>query len=208
MKKTFIVILGVLVVTAALFMNATRTSELGYGVGDTVKDFSLKNIDGKMVSLADFKNAKGFIVTFTCNTCPYANGYESRIMELDKQYASKGFPVIAINPNDVERVPEDSMEAMKMRAQEKGYTFPYLRDDSQEVAQAFGATKTPHVYVLSNKNGTFKVEYIGAIDDNPNDPDHVDQRYVADAVDALIAGKSPSIREKRAIGCTIKWKQS
>ncbi len=208
MKKTFIVILGVLVVTAALFMNTTRTSALGYGVGDTVKDFSLKNIDGKMVSLSDYKSAKGFIVTFTCNTCPYANGYETRIMDLDKKYASKGFPVIAINPNDVERVPEDSMEAMKIRSTEKGYTFPYLRDDSQEVAQTFGATKTPHVYVLSNKGGIFTVEYIGAIDDNPNDPDHVDQRYVADAVDALIAGKSPSVKEKRAIGCTIKWKQS
>ncbi|MEQ9230633.1 MAG: thioredoxin family protein [Cyclobacteriaceae bacterium] len=208
MKKTFIVILGVLVVIGALFMNAARTSADGYGVGDTVKDFSLRNVDGKMVSLSDYKNAKGFIVTFTCNTCPYANGYETRIMDLDKKYASKGFPVIAINPNDVERVPEDSMEAMKKRSGEKGYTFPYLRDDSQEVAKAFGAAKTPHVYVLSNNGGIFKVEYIGAIDDNPNDPDHVDEQYVGDAVDALLAGKSPEVKEKRAIGCTIKWKQS
>lgn len=208
MKKTFIVIAGVLVVAAGLFMNATKSLEGGYTIGDEVKDFSLKNVDGKMISLSDFSNAKGFIITFTCNTCPYAKGYEQRIMDLDKKYASKGFPVIAINPNDVERVPEDSMAEMKKRSNDRGYTFPYLRDDSQEVAQAFGATKTPHMYVLSKKGSKNIVEYIGAIDDNPRDAEGVSEKYVESVVDSLLAGNKPEVREKRAIGCTIKWKES
>ena len=195
-----------LVVVAVLFVNASETAP-GYEVGDFAKDFKLPNIDGKTVSLADYSSAKGFIVVFTCNTCPYANAYESRIIDLDKKYASKGFPVIAINPNDISQQPGDSMEKMKSRAEDKGYTFPYLRDDSQEVAKAFGATKTPHVYIL-NKEATdkYKVEFIGAIDDSPRDASDVSERYVEAAIDALLGGKKPQITEKRAIGCTIKWK--
>ena len=206
MKKTFVIVTGVLVVVASLFINAVEPSP-GYGVGDYAKDFKLPNIDGKEVSLSDYNEVKGFIVVFTCNTCPYAKAYESRIVALDKKYASKGFPVIAINPNDITKQPDDSMEKMKVRAADKGFTFPYLRDDSQEVTKAYGATKTPHLYVL-NKEGSskFKVEFIGAIDDSPNDPTDVSERYVEAAVDALLKGEKPDITEKRAIGCTIKWK--
>ncbi|NQZ77937.1 MAG: thioredoxin family protein, partial [Ekhidna sp.] len=179
----------------------------GYGVGDYAKDFSLPNIDGKMVSLSKYDDAKGFIVVFTCNTCPYAKAYESRVVALDKKFASQGFPVIAINPNDISQQPGDTMEEMQKRAKDKGYTFPYLRDDSQEVAKAFGATKTPHVYLLNKENdGKYKVEFIGAIDDSPNDPSDVSETYVEDAIKALQNGKSPTVTEKRAIGCTIKWK--
>ncbi len=206
MKKTFIIILGMLVVVAALFINAGKSMAPGYAVGDTATDFKLPNIDGKMVSMADYKDAKGFIVVFTCNTCPFANAYEDRIMALDAKYRSKQFPLIAINPNDVTQQPGDTMEEMQKRAKEKNYTFPYLRDDSQEVAKAYGATKTPHLYLLAKKEGKLKVEFIGAIDDNPNDPDNVNKRYVEDAIDALLAGKSPAVKEIRAIGCTIKWK--
>lgn len=193
-------------VIAVLFINASEPAA-GYGVGDYAKDFKLENIDGKSVSLADYNSAKGFIVVFTCNTCPYAKAYESRIMDLDKNYASKGFPVIAINPNDITQQPGDSMDEMKKRAGNKGYSFPYLRDDSQEVAKAFGATKTPHVYVL-NKEATdqYKVEFIGAIDDSPNDASDVSETYVEDAINAILAGGKPTVTEKRAIGCTIKWK--
>lgn len=206
MKRTFILIAGVMVVVAVLFINAAEPAA-GYGVGDYAKDFKLENIDGKSVSLADYNSAKGFIVVFTCNTCPYAKAYESRIVALDKNYANKGFPVIAINPNDVSQQPGDSMDEMKKRAGGKGYTFPYLRDDSQEVARAFGATKTPHVYLLNKEAaGKFKVEFIGAIDDSPNDPSDVSETYVEDAINALLSGSKPSITEKRAIGCTIKWK--
>lgn len=206
MKKTFGIVTGVLVVVASLFINAAEPAP-GYGVGDLAKDFKLTNINGKQVSLADYSSAKGFIVVFTCNTCPYAKAYESRIVELDKKYASKGFPVIAINPNDIKKQPDDSMEKMKLRAKEKGFTFPYLRDDSQQVAKAFGATKTPHLYVLNKESASnYRVEFIGAIDDSPNDPSDVSERYVESAVDALLRGGKPSVTEKRAIGCTIKWK--
>lgn len=206
MKRTFILLIGIVAVVGLLFMNASEPLA-GYGVGEYAKDFKLENIDGKSVSLADYNNAKGFIVVFTCNTCPYAKAYESRIIDLDKNYASKGFPVIAINPNDIVQQPGDSMEEMKKRAKDKGYSFPYLRDDSQEVAKAFGATKTPHVYLLNKEAANkFKVEFIGAIDDSPNDPSDVSETYVEDAINALLSGNKPTVTEKRAIGCTIKWK--
>ena len=205
MKRTFTLITGVLAVVAVLFMNASKPMP-GYGVGDYAVDFDLPNIDGKMVSMADYGDAKGYVIVFTCNTCPYAKAYESRIIELDKQYASKGFPVIAINPNDLKQQPGDSMEEMKKRASDKGYTFPYLRDDSQEVAKAFGATKTPHVYVLNKESsGKLKVEFIGAIDNSPNNASDVSEKYVEDAINALLSGEKPTVTEKRAIGCTIKW---
>ncbi|MEO9483229.1 MAG: thioredoxin family protein [Ekhidna sp.] len=206
MKRTFILIVGMMAVVAVLFMNATEPVA-GYGVGDYAKDFNLENIDGKSLSLADYSDAKGFIVVFTCNTCPYANAYESRIMDLDKNYSSKGFPVVAINPNDITQQPDDSMSKMKQRAKDKGYTFAYLRDDSQEVAKAFGATKTPHVYVLNKEAANkYKVEFIGAIDDSPNDASDVSETYVEDAINAILTGRKPAVTEKRAIGCTIKWK--
>ncbi len=113
----------------------------GYHVGDKVKDFSLKNVDGKMVSLSDYKDEEGVIVVFTCNHCPYAKAYESRILDLDKTFASKGYPIVAINPNDPVKEPEDAPEEMKKRAEQKGYTFPYLFDETQETARTFGASK-------------------------------------------------------------------
>ena len=176
----------------------------GYQVGDIVKDFSLKNIDGKMVSMADFKDAKGFIITFTCNTCPYSVAYEDRLIELDKKYASKGYPVIAINPNNPEAKPGDSFEAMKTRAKEKGFTFPYIFDDGQKVYPAFGATRTPHMYVIAKTPKGHQVKYIGAIDDNYKDAEAVTKRYVEDAVDALLAGKEVEVTTTKAIGCSIK----
>lgn len=209
MKKTFVIITGLLVTVAVLFVSATDSVQAGYDVGDYATDFELKDVNGELVSLSDYKNAKGFLVVFTCNTCPYAKLYEDRIIALDKKYRSKGFPVIAINPNDVSKQPGDSMEEMKARSSEKNYTFPYLRDDSQEVTSAYGASKTPHLYVLNKEsNGKLKVEYIGAIDDSPREPGDVRERYAEDAVDALLKGKKPEVTNKRAIGCTIKWKDS
>ena len=205
MKRTFTLLIGVLAVVAVLFMNASRPVP-GYGVGDYAADFELPNVDGKMVSLSNYDNAKGFVVIFTCNTCPYAKAYESRIIALDKEYAAKGFPVIAINPNDINKQPGDTMEEMQKRSKSKGYGFPYLRDDSQSVAKAFGATKTPHVYVLNKEaSGKYRVEFIGAIDDSPNDPNDVSDTYVENAINSLLKGEKPTVTEKRAIGCTIKW---
>ena len=176
----------------------------GYKVGDIATDFRLENIDGKMVSLSDFEDAKGFIVTFTCNTCPYAVAYEDRVEALNKKYASKGYPVIAIMPNNTEIKPGDNMEAMQKRAKEKGFTFPYLIDAEQEICPQYGATKTPHVYVLQKTQKGNEVKYIGAIDDNFQDANAVKTKYVEDAVDALLKGNEIKVKETKAIGCTIK----
>lgn len=178
----------------------------GYEVGDKAMSFNLKNVDGSMVSLQDYNESEGVIVIFTCNHCPYAKAYEQRIIDLDKEFAPQGFPVVAINPNDPNRVPEDSYENMQERAKEKGYTFPYLVDATQEVARTYGATKTPHVYLLKNmEDGTFKVMYIGAIDNSPMDAASADVRYLAEAIAAVKKGEKPNPAVTKAIGCTIKW---
>lgn len=208
MKRNFLMVTGLVTVIAILFINASG-DKFGMNVGDYASDFKLENIDGKQVSLGDYKDNKGFIVVFTCNTCPYAKMYEQRIMDLDKKYASKGFPVIAINPNDVEQQPGDSMSEMQKRAKDKGYSFPYLRDDSQQVANSYGATKTPHVYVLNEEaSGKYRIEFIGAIDDSPRDASDVEKTFVEDAVNALLSNNKPEVTTARAIGCTIKWKES
>ncbi len=183
------------------------TQAQGYKIGDAAGDFSLLNVDGKKVSFADYKEAKGFIVVFTCNHCPFSQAYESRIMELDKKYSRKGFPVIAINPNDAIAVPDDSYENMKTVASEKKYTFPYLVDETQEIAKQFGATRTPHVFILKKEGDKNTVKYIGAIDNNTEDSQLADKKYVDTAVEAILSDKNPAIAETKAIGCTIKWKK-
>jgi len=174
----------------------------GYKVGDVIEDFTLKNIDDTMVSLADYKEAKGFIIIFTCNMCPYSVAYEDRILALDVKYKLKGYPIIAINPNDPKASKGDGFEDMKVRAAEKGFTFPYLFDAGQKVYPKFGALKTPHVYIVEKT--TMKVEYIGAIDNSSRNPDAVSEKYVENVVDALLIGNKPIKTETRAIGCSIK----
>lgn len=179
----------------------------GYKIGDTATDFSLKNIDDQMVSLSDYSDAKGFIVIFTCNHCPYAVAYEDRIIALDKKYKELGYPVIAINPNNPEKQPEDSFDLMKVRAKEKGFTYPYLIDEGQEIYPQYGATKTPHVFLLQKTDDSSNiVRYIGAIDDNHGDATAVNKKYVENAVDALLNGEEIKVKETKAIGCTIKVK--
>jgi len=182
-------------------------TEGGYKVGDKAADFSLKNVNNKMVSMADYKDAKGIIVVFTCNHCPFAKKYESRILALDKKYASKGFPVIAINPNDPTIVPDDNWDNMKILARTKGYSFPYLLDETQATAKMYGATKTPHVYVLAKEKGDYIVKYIGAIDDSADDETVVKEKYVENAIENILAGKAVSPETTKAIGCGIKWKK-
>lgn len=183
------------------------SSAKGYEVGDEATDFKLKNIDGKTVSLNDFKAAKGFIVIFTCNHCPYAKKYEDRIIELDKKYKSQGYPVIAINPNDPAVQPEDSYQKMIERAKEKGFTFPYLMDEGQKIYPQYGATKTPHVFLLQKEGGKNIVKYIGAIDNNYENPNDVSEYYVQDAVNSLLKGEPIKITKTVAIGCTVKAKK-
>lgn len=187
---------------ASLFVAAKPA---GYGLGDTVADFKLKNVDGKMVSLADFKSAKGAIVVFDCNTCPYSKMYNDRILALSKKYQTT-FPVLAINSNSPQVSPGDSFDEMVKYAKAKRYTFPYLFDETQEVARNYGATNTPHVYVLKREGAAFKVAYIGAIDNNTKDAAAADKKYVEEAVEALSTGKAVPTEKTKAIGCTIKWK--
>jgi glutathione peroxidase-family protein len=199
MKRSIVLIIFI---CSAIVVAAT-----GYKVGEKAADFKLKDINEKWVSLSDYKSAKGFIVVFTCNHCPFAQAYEERIMQLDKKYSEKGFPVIAINPNDASAVPEDSFENMVKQAKEKSYTFPYLYDETQSTASAYGATRTPHVFLLQKTGDGYMVKYIGAIDNNTEDAAAADKKYVEDAVDALINGTAIPLAETKAIGCTIKWKK-
>lgn len=204
--NTFKIILMLLVV--ATISAFTGDNSRGYKVGDEASDFTLKNIDDTMVSLSDYKEAKGFIVVFTCNMCPYSVANEDRLIALDKKYKKKGFPVIAINPNDPEVSKGDSFEAMKVRAKEKGFTFPYLFDEGQKVYPKYGATKTPHVYVLNKKNDKLIVEYIGAVDDSSRNEQNVKERFVENAVEVLLKGEKPTKTDTRAIGCSIKDKRN
>lgn len=198
-----------LFITACLLLSAGFIHAQGYKVGDLARDFSLKNVDGKFVSMKNYgDDVNGFIITFTCNHCPYSKAYEDRIMMLDKKFAALGYPVIAINPNDPSDYPEDSFDNMVKRAKEKNYTFPYLVDETQEIAKAYGATRTPHMYVVQKTAKGLEVVYIGAIDDNTENPDAAKNRYVEAAIDALIKGQKPVVNFTKAIGCTIKWKKS
>jgi len=175
----------------------------GYKVGDQAADFKLKNVDGSMVSLSDYKGVKGYIVVFTCNTCPYAVMYEDRIIDLHNKYAALGYPVVAINPNDPGVKPEDDFAHMQARAKEKKFPFKYLYDEGQKVYPLFGAQRTPHVFLLDANR---YVRYIGAIDDNAQNPSEVTNKYLENAIAALSAGKNPDPSETKAIGCTIKVK--
>ncbi len=202
--KNKVLLLSILIMTSLSF---SFTGD-GVGIGDEAADFSLKNVDGKTVSLKDYKKAKGFIVVFTCNTCPFSVMYEQRIIDLHNKYASKGMPVIAINPNDKIKSPGDSFDKMVDLAKEKNYPFPYLYDETQTTTKAYGATNTPHVYVLKKTKKGNVVQYIGAIDNNAKSSEGVSKRYVEDAVDAVLNGDKVKETKTKAIGCTIKWAAS
>jgi len=196
-------IFGAVMLVTFLAAFTTKPAE-GYKVGDVATDFSLKNVDNKKVSLKDIKDAKGYIVVFTCNHCPYAQAYEDRIVALDKKYKKLGYPVVAINPNNPEKQKEDSFAKMQEKAKAKKFTFPYLFDEGQKIYPQYGATKTPHVYILQKTAKGNVVKYIGAIDDNYEDAAAVKTKYVENAVDALVKGKEVTVKETKAIGCSIK----
>jgi len=200
MKVFFLLSIGLMVFVAATVIKT------GYDVGDKVSEFKLKNTDGKFVSLSDFKKEKGVIVIFDCNTCPFSKAYNDRIIALNKKYSSQGFPVVAINANDPEKSPGDSFNDMVDQAKKNKYDFPYLVDETQGVAHAFGATNTPHVFVLKKEGDNFVVAYIGAIDNNAHDASSADKKYVEEVVDAILQSKPLPTTKTKAIGCGIKWK--
>lgn len=190
-----------------LFSHFTDGSK-GYQIGDKVEGFSLKNIDGKMLSLSAFPEKKGFILVFTCNHCPFSVAYEDRIIALDNKFKDRGYPVIAVNPNDPEIAPDDSFEKMIERAKEKKFPFPYLFDQTQEVARRFGALKTPHIFLLNKEGSDLILRYTGAIDDNTHEPENVGRKYVEEALTQILSGKNVETASTKAIGCSIKWKKS
>ena len=176
-------------------------------IGDKAPAFSLKGVDGKTVSLSDYNDEKGVILIFTCNTCPYVVAYQDRIIALHNEFAPKGYPVVTINPNDPVQSKGDSFEDMKVRAEEKLFPFPYLFDEQQTISPAYGASRTPEVFILKKTGNDFVVAYTGTIDDNSNDENAVQEKYVDSAVNALLAGENPDPVTTKAIGCGIKLKK-
>ncbi len=190
--------------TILVFFSGKKINDT-YQIGDLVKDFELKNVDGNFISMADQPKNAGYILVFTCNTCPWAKGYEQRIIDLHNKYMAKGYPVIAIQPNDEQLQPGDSFEEMKKRSDEMEYPFPYVIDQTQEVTLAFGARATPQVYLVQKESNGYYLRYIGGIDNSPRDGSKATEKWAEDAVDQLLQGKEVSNTHTKAIGCSIKW---
>jgi peroxiredoxin len=176
---------------------------LSIGAGIPMADVKMKSVDGKELSLADVKQAQGTLVVFTCNHCPFAKMWETRIVELGNAYAAKGVGVVAVNANDPKVAEEDSFEVMQQRAKDRGMQFPYVVDATSNLARAFGATKTPEAF-LFDKDG--KLVYHGTIDDNGQEAAKVEKPYLKDALDAVVAGKDVAVKETKSIGCGIKFR--
>jgi len=193
---------------SALMMAGLLNAQSPYKAGDIAADFKLTNVKGEMISLAEYNDADGFIVAFWCNTCPVVKKYDQRLQDLHAKYAPKGYPVVAINPNDPALSPGDSFAKMKETAAGKNYSFDYLFDDTQEVARKYGATNTPHIYILSWRDGKLVVEYVGAIDNNADDAGAADKKYAEDALESILEGRPVEVAGTKAVGCTIKWKKS
>jgi peroxiredoxin len=171
-------------------------------IGQSAPDFNLPGVDDKDYSLASFKNAKLLVVVFSCNHCPYVIGSEERMIKFYNDYSSKGVTLVAINSNETENHPTDSFEHMKSHAKERGFKFPYLRDETQEIAKAYGALRTPHFYVFDQNR---KLQYTGRMDDNPRTPGAEKTHELRDAVDALLIGNKPAVEATNPIGCNVKW---
>jgi peroxiredoxin len=176
-------------------------------LGSTPPDFSLPGVDGKTYSPSSFKDAKILVIFWSCNHCPYVVGSEERMIRFANDYASRGVRMVAINSNETEGHPTDSMPHMIQRAKERNFPFPYLRDDSQQVALAYGALRTPHYYAFAkDPAGVWRLRYTGRMDDNPRTPGAEKTRELRDAVDAILTGKGPAVPMTNPIGCNVKWK--
>jgi len=172
-------------------------------IGEPAPDFRLPGVDGKEYSLADFADAKVLIAVFSCNHCPFVVGSEDRMNALYADYAPRGVAMIAINSNETENHPTDSFEHMVQRAKDKGFSFPYVRDDSQDVARSYGGLRTPHFYVFDAER---KLRYTGRMDDNPREPGKETTRELREALDAILAGEDVAVPITNPIGCNVKWK--
>jgi len=173
---------------------------------DLAKNFPLKNVDGKMVSPADYPDAKGFILIFTCNHCPFAKLYPPRFNQLHRQFNSLGVPLFAISSTDTVEYEDDGFPYMIQKASKENFEFPYLMDGSQELAKQFKAQKTPHAYVIWKVQGKWQIQYDGAIDDNGANPEKVERSYVKEAVESLLAGRPIKEAKTASIGCQIYFR--
>jgi hypothetical protein len=194
------------ITTACLALSAVAgPPALALALGEPIpaRSVAMKNVDGEMLAIGDVAGSKGTLVIFTCNACPYARAWESRIVEIGNAYSQKGLGVIAINSNDPAKVPADGFEAMQQRAQERKLGFPYVMDETSGVARAFGAGRTPEVFLF---DASGKLVYHGAVDDNHEKPAEVKSHYLKDAVEALIAGQKVPVQETKALGCSIKFR--
>ncbi len=192
-------------VLVAVALVAAPQLGLALGIGDRAPaaDVKMKNVDGRELTIKEAAGAKGTLVIFSCNHCPWVKAWEQRLVELGNAYPAKGIGVIVVNPNDPAAYPGDSFEAMVERAKEKGYRFPYVMDATSGVGRAFGATRTPEAFLF---DAAGVLVYHGAIDDNAEDAAKVTKRYLRDALDAVTAGSKPAVAETKALGCSIKFR--
>ncbi len=172
-------------------------------VGRKVEDFSLKNVDDKIISLSNYPLAKGFVIIFTCNHCPFANLYPSRFNELALEYGIKNVPLIAINGMDSVTYEDETISAMKKKAEENKFVFPYLQDAAQTVTRQFQAERTPQAFIIWKENNDWLIKYTGAIDDNGSEPDKAKNKYIKKALDELLSNKPVLVSETASIGCAI-----
>lgn len=172
-----------------------------------IVDFKLKNVYGNFVSLSDYPTAKGFIIVFTCNHCPFAKLYPPRLNDLNNKFKPLGVPLIAISSTDTMMYEEDTYPNMVIKANEEHFNFPYLFDEMQEVAKNFKAQKTPHAFVIWKENNQWIIKYNGAIDDNGMEPNKVTETYVSNAVNELLTNQTIKTSETKSIGCQIAFRK-
>ncbi len=195
--------LVLLVPSIGLAQEEEEMRRLQIGEQLPMTDVKMKNVDGREISIADVAGEHGTLVMFSCNSCPWVKAWEDRIASLGNAYQEKGFGVIVINPNDPDRFSEDSYEEMQTRAEKRGFKFPYVVDETSNVARAFGATRTPEVFLFDKDS---RLVYHGVIDDNAKDPDKIKAHYLRDAFDALMEGNEITVKDTKAFGCTIKFR--
>ena len=176
---------------------------LDIGQSAQATDVEMQSVDGRMLSIADIKGEKGTLVVFTCNHCPWAKAWEQRIVDLGNAYLERGIGAIAINPNDPTVYQDDAIESMKARAEQRGMKFPYVVDGTSDVARAYGASKTPEIFLF---DATDKLVYYGAVDDNAEEPEKVEKAYLKDALEAVVTGKPAPVAYTKAMGCSIKFR--
>lgn len=195
MKKFIsIILIGCLTILSAKELDLGSILPLG--------DIKMADISGKDISLNDAKGKNGLLVIFSCNTCPWVIAWEDRYVELAETYKDKGVGIVAINSNEKQFETVDSMEEMQAHAKEQGYNFYYTMDNGSKLASEFGATRTPHIYLFDKKD---KLVYRGAIDDNARKPNKVENTYLADAIDNMLAGSAIDPAATKALGCAIKF---